>query len=132
MHTCLLFEVDNLATYVPFYRVLVYIPNTVIVIMPAQLERFSSSLQVFCPDPTTVVTSFESFLPDVNVIGKIPDIQPHLPASLCWIKQHHDYYAYLPKEYPFDGHLLSPLKHHQRCHIFKDGRWFVDDETHNV
>ena len=43
-----------------------------------------------------------------------------------------EYYAYLPKDHPYNGHLLAPLNHHVPEHIQRDGRWFLDDETQNL
>lgn len=104
--------------------------------MPPQLVAFpsrnTSALQVFCPDESTVVASFESYLPDRKDIHKLSGGGPDLPARLCWLKDNYDYYAYLPKRCLFDGHLLHPLKHHQVEYIQKDGRWFVDDETRKL
>ena len=101
--------------------------------MPPQLRAFPSQnnsvLQVFCPGENIVVTSFESYLSDSKDIHKLSEGHPDLLARLCWLKEHHDYCAYLPKERLFDGHLLEPLKRHKPKRIKKDGRWFVDDET---
>lgn len=104
--------------------------------MQAQLQAFLSrkkpTLQIFCPDQHTVVTSFESYLPNSNDVGKLSDADLDLPARLCWVKDGYDYYAYLPKERLFDGHLLEPLKRHKPKLIKKDGRFFVDDETREL
>lgn len=99
--------------------------------LQAFLSRKESTLQVFCPDENTVVTSFESYLPHSNDVHKY-DAHLDLPAKLCWLKDNYDYYAYLPKERLFDGHLLDPLKRHTPKHVKKDGRFFVDDETREL
>ena len=104
-------------------------------IMPQLLpfpSRMNSNLQVFCPSKKIVITSFESYLPDSNGVGKIFDTQPHLPARLCWLKENYDYYAYLPKNRLFNGHLLATLKHPKPKHVQKDGQRFVDDKTHEL
>lgn len=84
-----------------------------ILVMPNQLTLFpsgeKSSLRVFCPNMKDVVTSFESYLP--ASVAKAPGVSPNLPARLSWIKEGMDYHAYLPKERPFQSHLLEPLKH---------------------
>src|ERR1700753_1695040 len=104
--------------------------------MQVQLQAFpfqsQLALNVFCPNEHTVVTSFETHLPDSKDVGKLSSKEPNLPARLCWLKEYHDYYAYLPKERLFDGHLLEPLKPHKSRLIQKDGRWFVDDETREL
>ena len=103
--------------------------------MPAQLLAFpsrnGSTLQVFCPDKSTVVTSFENYLPNSENVHKLHG-GPDLPARLCWLKDDFEYYAYLPKRSLFDSHLLHPLKHHRVEYVQKDGRWFVDDETRRL
>ena len=103
--------------------------------MPAQLlpfpSRDNSALQVFCPDKTTVLASFEDYLPKGEDISKLSG-GPDLPVRLCWLKDNHDYYAYLPKRRLFDGHLLGPLNQHRVEHIQKGGQWFVDDETRKL
>ena len=104
--------------------------------MPAQLKSFlvreNRSLQVFCPNENTVITSFENYLPPSHAVGKISGAQPTLPGRLCWLKENHDYYAYLPKDRSFDGHLLASLKHHTPRSTQRDGRWYVDDETREL
>ena len=104
--------------------------------MPTRLVTFppkeNSALQVYCPDGKTIVTSFENYLPPSDGVGTITDPQPHLPAKLRWHREHFDYFAYLPKEGLFDGHLLAPLKHHKPKPIQKNGRWFVDDQTREL
>ena len=111
--------------------------TTACVFMPAHLESFpyreNASLRVFCPDFKTVVSSFETYLPDPHIVKKIPPgSQPHLPAVLSWLKAHHDYHAYLPKERLFDGHLLAPLKYHIPSRINNNGSWSADEETGQV
>ena len=104
--------------------------------MPAVLKIFpsqeNSTLRVYCPSDNFVLTSFENYLPESSTVGKISDPQPPLPAQLRWHKENCDYFAYLPKERYFDGHLLAPLNHHQPQHIQKEGRWFVDDKTREL
>src|SRR6266403_2699322 len=102
--------------------------------MPARLTSFSDRNQptrrVFCPDPQTVITTFEDYLPARDAIGKIdPGTRPDAPAKLCWYRPGYDYYAYLPKVRDFDGHLLEPLRHHKSQFIQRDGRWYADERT---
>ena len=102
-----------------------------ILVMPNQLTLFpsgeKSSLRVFCPNMKDVVTSFESYLP--ASVAEAPGVSPNLPARLSWIKEGMDYHAYLPKERPFQSHLLEPLKRQTRDYVQKDGRWFLDEDT---
>jgi hypothetical protein len=106
--------------------------------MPPQPRLFitndseSPTLRVFCPDPQTVVTSFEDYLPAHKTVRQNSGPHPDLPARLCLLKDNYDYRAYLPKDRPYDGHLLTPLNHHRPEHVQRDGRWFVDDETRNL
>ena len=96
-------------------------------------ERSRSTLRIFCPNPTSVITSFEDYLPGAHTIGRLfSDMQPHQPARLCWIKAGFEYYAYLPKDRIFDGHIWEPLKCHTPTHIERNGRWYVDEETSNL
>jgi hypothetical protein len=96
-------------------------------------SRKNSTLNVFCPDEKTVITSFENYLPNSGDVSKLlSDTQPSIPARLCWLKENYDYYAYLPKERLFDGHLLAPLKHDKPTLIQRDGRWFLDDGTREL
>ena len=109
---------------------------TVPKLMSAKLIAFpngdNASLRVFCPDKERIITSFEDYLPESHDVGKIPDCQPHIPPVLCWLKENYEYYAYLPKDHLFDGHLLAPLKHHTPSHLFRDGRWYADQETRRL
>lgn len=90
------------------------------------------TLRVYFPGPNTVVTSFEDYLPASETVRENFGLRPDLPASLCWLKDNHEYYAYLPKDHPYNGHLLAPLNHHRLELVERDGRWFVDDETRNL
>jgi hypothetical protein len=99
---------------------------------PTFFVRDIPTLQVFCPDPTTVVTAFESYLPDGSSIHKIIDTEPCLPTTPCWLKQGYNYFAFLPRERFFDGHLLTSLNHHRPLPIQRNSRWHVYDETRNL
>lgn len=104
--------------------------------MVAQLSSFlirkKPTLQVFCPDQTTVVTSFESYLPEAETIFKTTDSEPCLPTAPCWLKQNYEYFAFLPKEHWFGGHLLTSLNFRRSQPIKRDSRWYLDDETRNI
>ena len=105
--------------------------------MPLQLQSFldrkRATLRVFCPSPTAVVTTFEDELPAANLIHQIPsDPLPDLPAMLSWGKPGYDYYAFLPKDRSFNGHLLTPLKHHDPVFTQRDGQWYVDEGTREL
>ena len=86
-------------------------------------------LHVFCPDETTVLTSFKSYLPDGWTIEQITGTGPFLPRRPCWLKEGHDYYAFLPKDHRLSGHLLASLNHQKPLRIQQDGRWYLDDGT---
>ena len=90
--------------------------------------RGKSTLQVFCPDPQTIVTAFESHLPEGKTIYTITGTDPCLPAAPCWLKQGYEYFAFLPKERFFDGHLLASLNN-RRPLVQRGSRWHMDDET---
>ena len=66
--------------------------------MQVQLQAFpfqsQLALNVFCPNEHTVVTSFETHLPDSKDVGELSGGEPDLPASLCWLEEYRDYYAY--------------------------------------
>ena len=105
--------------------------------MPLQLQSFldksKATLRVFCPSPTAVVATFEDELPAANSIHQISsDPLPDLPARLSWVKPGYDYYAFLPRDRSFDGHLLTPLKYHDLVCTQRDGRWYVDEETREL
>lgn len=102
------------------------------------LQRFAdrygsnATLHVFCPGRDAVVATFENYLPilDANLIARISkDTPPDFQAELSWNTSGHDYYAFLPKDRSFEGHLLSPLNHHRPITIQRDGRWYVDPKT---
>jgi hypothetical protein len=100
-----------------------------------RLEEFSEGkpLRVFCPDPVSIIASFENYLPPSQSVGRISSgTRPEVPAKFSWIKPNWDYYAYLPKHRSFRGHLLAPLKHHTPRLEQRDGRWYVDDKTRDV
>lgn len=102
--------------------------------MLPQLELFpvpSPSLRVFCPG-NKVVTSFEDYLPPQSTIREARGTQPDLPTGPYWVKPNHNYLAYLPKTRSFEGHLLAPLKHSTPTFVQKDGRWYMDDDTHKL
>lgn len=105
--------------------------------MPLQLQSFLDrnkvTLRVFCPSSAAVVTTFEDELPAGDSIHQISsDPLPDLPAMLSWNKPGYDYYAFLPKNRSFDGHLLTPLKHHDPVFTQRDGRWYVDEKTREL
>ena len=94
-------------------------------------ERQNCTLRVFCPNPSTVISTFETYLPDaVKTIHG--EENPDQRAELSWNLPGYEYYAYLPKDRDFDGHLLGPLKHHTPRLIKRDQRWYVDDETRDL
>ena len=95
-------------------------------------NRGSPILQIFCPSPEVVITSFEDYLPGRSAIGNISGTDPGLPARLSWLKDGFDYYAYLPKDLSFDGHLLTALKYCKPEHVERGGRWYVDDKTREL
>lgn len=100
--------------------------------MSTQLQSFLAqekrTLQVFCPSAEVVIATFENHLPH-RVVKIEPDVRPDLPTELPWCRMGYDYYAYLPKERAFGGHLLAPLKHHKPTHVQRDGRWYADERT---
>ena len=104
--------------------------------MIPQLQLFPTqkkpALHVFCPDKTTVVTSFECYLPDGETVEKITGTHPFLPTRPCWLKEGHDYYAFLPKDHQLSGHLLTSLNHQKPLHIQQDGQWYLDNGTHDL
>lgn len=99
--------------------------------MSTQLKKFSirfpTNLRVFRPD-RAVVTTYEDHIPNGPIHTIYPDMRPDHP-KVSWIKPGYEYFAYLPKDRIFDGHLLAPLKHHTPNLIERDGRWYLDDAT---
>jgi hypothetical protein len=107
--------------------------------MPLHLQIFqdrtNATLHVFCPDRSSVVSTFENYLPvssghDISHISS--NLSPDSPAELSWNKLGYDYYAFLPKHRSFEGHLLAPLNHHKPTTGQRDGRWFVDETTRDL
>ena len=110
----------------------VHIANHMVPELQSFVTNGHPTLRVYCPSPDTVVTSFEDYLPAAETVRKNSGLWPDLPASLCWLKDNHEYYAYLPKDHPYNSHLLTPLNHHTPEHIQQDGQWFLDNETQNL
>src|SRR6202789_3806974 len=96
------------------------------------LARKNPSLQVFCPTPTVIVSSFEPHLPEHESIVKMDVGNPFLPTNPCWLQNGLDYFAFLPRERKFHGHLLASLNYRNPLPIERDGRWYVDDATCNL
>lgn len=89
--------------------------------------RYRITLRVFCPTETSVVTTFEDYLPDgANIATIYPNLRPDLPARLSWGRADYDYYPYLPRDRSFDGHLLAPLKHYTPKCFLRSGQWYMD------
>lgn len=104
--------------------------------MPAELREFFAkndpTLQVFCPTPELVFTSFEVYLPPRKTVGNVYTRSGPPTPELCWLRDKHEYHAYLPKKISFYGHLMAPLQHHEPTFIQLDRQWFFDEKTRRL
>lgn len=106
---------------------------------PVEFDQFSNfenqtelTLRVFCPNPKTVIATFEDYLPAYKDVDRISaNMRPDFPARVSVCKSGYDYYAYLPKDRNFEGHLWEPIKHEPE-YIQRDGRWFMDTGMREV
>lgn len=96
-------------------------------------DRNRVPLRVFYSEDSNIVTTFEDHLPPGCAIKRITsDLPPDLPARLRWNTPGYDYYAFLPKDRLFEGHLMAPLKYHKPLCVQRDSWWYADLDTCNL